>query len=248
MASATKNNLNPLVKTLIWPVVILVITAGFFYFKPWQQKPTQSISVSAIGTATTTPNVAKITATIESKNQNLDKAREQTNQKVASIIEKLKAAGIEEKDIKTNNLSAGPGYETMIYPAPNGPNTNQFQTSLEITIRNFDKADEIIQLLTQNGATNLYGPNLTIDDANLDKAKSKAREDAVTNAKQKAQELAKASNGKVGKVIKISEQGDYDYPQPMFAIGGADLKEKASSIQPGQDKVSITLLVDFALN
>lgn len=242
------NNLNPLFKTLIWPIIVLVIAFGAFYLKPWQQKPIQSISVSATGTATTTPNVAKITATIESKNQNIDKAREETNQKVATVVEKLKTAGIEEKDIKTNNLSGGQAYETLIYPAPNRPTTNQFQISLEITIRDFDKADQIVQLLTQNGATNLYGPNLTVDDSNLEKAKSIAREDAVSNAKQKAKELAKASDSKVGKVIKIAEQGDYSYPQPMYAIGGADLKEKAATIQPGQDKVTITLMVEFSLN
>lgn len=243
-----KTSINPIIKTLIWPIVVLIIAFGVLYIRPWQQKPTQSISVSATGTATATPNVAKITATFESKNQNIDKAREETNQKVSTVVEKLKAAGIAEKDIKTNNLSGGQAYETLRYPAPNRPTTNQFQISLEITIRNFDKADQIVQLLTENGAANLYGPNLTVDNANLEKAKSAAREDAVSNAKQKAKELAGASDSKVGKVIKIAEQGDYNYPQPMYAVGGADLKEKAATVQPGQDKVTITLTVEFSLN
>lgn len=233
--------------TAIWAIVVLVIAFGAFYLKPWQTKPGQTISVSAIGTAKAVPNVAKITATVETKNPNIDLARQLNETKVSAIIVKLTGAGIDKEDIKTQNISAGQAYEptTMIYPPR--PNTNSFSTSLEVTIRNFDTADSIIQTLTQNGATNLYGPNLTVDDEKLNAAKSEARKKAVENAKIKAQELASASGRKIGKAVKIQEQGDYAYPIPMMAVGGADLREKASSIQPGQDEVSINVQVDFEL-
>lgn len=235
--------------TAIWAVVVLTIAFGAFYFKPWVTKPPQTISVSASGTAKAVPNVAKITATIETKNPNIELARELNDTKVSAVIVKLTGAGIDKKDIKTQNISAGQAYEvtTTMYPAPPKPSTNSYSTSLEVTIRNFDSADSIIQTLTQNGATNLYGPNLTVDDATLDAAKSEARKKAVENGKTKAQELADASGRKIGKAVKIQEQGDYGYPVPMMAVGGADLREKASSIQPGQDEVSITVQVDFEL-
>lgn len=233
--------------TAIWAIVVLAIAFGAFYLKPWQTKPERTISVNAVGIAKSIPNVAKITATVETKNPNIDLARQLNETKVSTIIDKLKSAGIDEKDIKTQNISAGQSYEptTLIYPPR--PNTNSFSTSLEITIRNFDIADSIIQTLTQNGATNLYGPNLTVDDEKLDLAKSDARKKAVENAKVKAQELASASGRKIGKAVKIQEQGDFAYPIPMMAIGGADLREKASSIQPGQDEISINVQVDFEL-
>lgn len=233
----------------IWAIVVLLIAFGAFYLKPWQTKPGQTISVTAIGTAKTTPNVAKVTATVETKNPNIDLARQLNETKVAAIVEKLKGAGIDQKDIKTQNISAGQAYEPeiMIYPPQPRPNTNSFSTSLEVTIRNFDNTDSILQTLTQNGATNLYGPNLTVDDEKLDMAKSEARKKAVENAKTKAEELASASGRKIGRAVKIQEQGDYAYPVPMMAVGGADLREKASQIQPGQDEVSINVQVDFEL-
>lgn len=233
----------------IWAIVVLVIAFGAFYLKPWQTKPGQTISVTAIGTAKAIPNVGKITATVETKNPNIDLARQLNETKVAAIIVKLTGAGIDKKDIKTQNISAGQAYDPaiMMYPAPPRPNTNSFSTSLEITIRNFDIADSILKSLTQNGATNIYGPNLTVDDEKLDTAKSEARKKAVENAKVKAQELANASGRKIGKAVKIQEQGDYAYPIPMMAVGGADLREKASQIQPGQDEISINVQVDFEL-
>lgn len=242
--------------SIVWPFIVLIIALAAFYLKPWQTKPTETISVSAQGTVDTVPNVGKITATIESKNPNIDSARQENDKKVSVIIAKLKELGIEEKDIKTQNLNAGQGYgalpagrqvQTMMYPIPPRPNTNNFSTTLEITIRNFKITDQILTILTQNGLTNLYGPQLTVSDDKLEEVKSQAREKAVTNAQKKASELAQASGRKIGKVVKITEQGDYGYPVPMMAASGADLAQKANTIQPGQNQVSINLLVDFSL-
>lgn len=232
--------------SIIWPIVVLLIVLGLFIFKPWQTKPPETISVQATGRAQVTPNVAKISASIESKNPNLEQARYENGEKVAKLLAKLRGLGVPEKDIKTGALSGGPGYEIQIYP-PIRPNTNQFTTTLEVTVRNFEKSDEIITAMTQNGATNLYGPNLTISDEVLDETKSKARENAVQTARKKAEDLAKLSNRKLGKVTSIKEEGDFGVPQPIIAYSEADLRQKATQIQPGQNEVSINLQVEFAL-
>ncbi len=159
--------------------------------------------------------------------------------------------GIEEKDIKTQNLSASQGYsgvaEPLIYPAPPRPDTNVFSTTLTITIRDFKLADRVLATLTQNGLTNLYGPELTVSDDKLEEAKSAARENAIENAKKKAEELAKASDRKVGKVVKISEGSDFGYPIAMMARDSAELTQKASQIQPGQNQITTSVSVDFQL-
>jgi uncharacterized protein YggE len=232
--------------SLIWPVVVLIIAFGAFYLKPWQTKPDETISVTAEGKTQVAPNIAKITASIESTNPNLDLARQENEQKVSNIVSALKQIGVEEKDIKTEYISGGPGYEIQIYP-PQRPNTNQLTTTLDITIRNFNNTDEVIAALTSNGTTNLYGPNLTVADEDLEKAKSKAREAAVENARRKADELAKLSGRKIDKVVKIQEMGDFGYPVPLTARGEADLMEKVQIIQPGQNEVTINLQVDFSL-
>lgn len=238
--------------SILWPIVVLLIALGAFYLKPWQTTQQETISVSAEGKVDVTPNVGKITATIESKNPNIDKARAENEAKVVAVVTKLKEVGIEEKDIKTQHISAGQGYsgaaEPLIYPAPPRPDTNVFSTSLTITIRNFDNTDQVLTALTQNGLTNLYGPELTVSDEKLEEAKTLARENAVANAKKKAAELAKASDRNVGKVVKIAEGGDFGYPVPMMATSSRDLAEKASTIQPGQNQVTINLSVEFALD
>ncbi len=235
-------------QTWLWPIVVLIIAILLLWTKPWQTKTIQTVSVTAEGKAQAIPSIAKITANIESTNPDLDKARAQNQTKVDAIITKLKTLGVDEKDIKTNYISGNQSYgtQTMMYPIPR-PNTNSFSTSLEITIRNLQNADAILSALTSNGATNIYGPQLTVDDTKLETAKSQARQNAVDNAAKKASELARASGRKIGKVVSIKEQGDYAYPVPMMAVGSADLIQKESQIQPGQNDVTINLLVDFEL-
>ena len=235
---------------ILWPVVVLLIAFGAFFLKPWQTTQQETISVTAEGKVDTTPNIGKITATIESKNPNIDQARTENEKKIRAVVTKLQELGIEEKDIKTQNLSADQGYsgvETMMYPAPPKPDTNVFSTTLTITIREFKLADQVLVTLTQNGLTNLYGPELTVSDEKLEEAKSAARQNAIENAKKKASELANASDRKVGKVVKISEGTDYGYPIAMMARDSAELSQKASVIQPGQNQITTSVSVDFQL-
>lgn len=241
---------------IVWALVILAITFGAFILKPWQSKE-ETISVSSSGKSQATPNIAKISATVSTNNDNLNLARQQNGEKVNNLISALKDLGIAEKDIKTQYISGGETYEIQseparpdiqIYPAPGGKQTNQISATFEVTIRDFTTADEIIAALTQNGATNIYGPNLTVDDETLENAKSEARKNAVENARKKAQELASELGEDIGDVVKVSEQGDYGIPVPIFAQSETDLKSRSSQIQPGENEVTVSIQVEFELD
>jgi uncharacterized protein YggE len=43
-----------------------------------------------------------------------------------------------------------------------------------------------------------------------------ARGEALEDAKQKAEQLAKASGGKLGKVLTIQDNSYYNSPRPMY--------------------------------
>lgn len=234
---------------IIWPATILLIFLGLVYFRPWQTVRVETVTVSAHGVTKTTPDVAQITATVESTNQDINTARAQNQEKVEVIITTLKNLGIDEKNIKTQNISAGPGFDTQIeiYPPPPRPNTNQFSTSLEITVENFDIVDETIEVLTANGASNLYGPNLTLSEKSKKQAEKQAREEAVESAREKAEELAKLSGRKLGEVVNIQEQGGVGFPQPIPLRAEADFDQTVSQIAPGQNEVTINISAEFEL-
>lgn len=236
-------------QSVLWPVVVLLVAFSAFYFKPWQTKTLETVSVTAEGRAETAPDIAQFTANVSTNNANLDIARNQNEQRVSAIVIKLKELGIDERDIKTESISGAPGYEpqTLIYPVPPRPNTNTFSTTLSARVRNFEISDETLAVFTSGGAENIYGPSLTLSDEAKEAAKSKAREAAVSEAKKKAEELAKLSNRRIGKATSIKESGEPIYPVPLMAASEADLKEKASQIQPGSTSVTVNLAVDFSL-
>ena len=226
-----------------------------FIFKPWQTKPTETISVSAEGKTQITPNIAKISATISTNNDDLNLARSQNEEKVNSVLAALKVLSIAEEDIQTQYISGGPTYEIQeapqvdiqIFPPPQRTKTNQISVTFEITIRDFTLADKVIAAFTQNGATNLNGPRLTVDEQTLESAKSEARKNAVKNAQNKAAELASLSDKNLGEVISINEGNNFRIPTPIYALAEEDIQEKINTIQPGQNDVSITIQVEFAL-
>ena len=246
---------------IVWALVILAIAFGIIYLKPWQSKE-NTISVSASGKAQATPNIAKISATVTTTNDDLNLARQQNEEKVSKLINALKDLGIEDKDIQTQYISGGETYEiqkyqlqqdilpdssqVQIYPPPQNL-TNQVSTTFEVTIRDFTKADEVLAAFTQNGAHNIYGPNLTIDDKTTEIVKSQARKDAVANAKKKANDLASELGKKVGDATSVAEQGDFGLPFPIMAQSEAELQQKASQIQPGENDVTVTVQVEFEL-
>jgi len=241
---------------IVWALVILTIVLATFILKPWQTNKSETISVSAAGKSQVTPNIAKLSATVSTNNDNLDLARQQNEEKVASLINTLKDLGVLEKDIQTQYISGGETYEIQseparpdiqIYPPPIGKQTNRISTTFEITIRDFTIADEIIAAFTQNGATNIYGPQLTVDDQTLEEAKSEARKDAVANARKKASDLANELGKKVGDATTVSEQEDFGVPIPLIARSEVDLQQKASQIQPGENEVTVTIQVEFEL-
>ena len=166
MAQKLKLNSN-----LAWPVVILIIALGAFILKPWQNKTPETITVSAQGKTQVAPDVAKLTATIETQNNNLDTARSQNQQKVSALVDKLKSLGIEEKDIKTEGYNSYPKYSNpevcpMYYPANGivppcrggeskivGYTVSQ---SVSVKIRKVDDASKIV-----DGINNRHGQGKT---------------------------------------------------------------------------------------
>src|SRR3989344_2413278 len=248
---------------IVWALVILTIALAAFIFKPWQNKTQDTISVSATGKSQIAPNIAKLSATVSTSNDDLDLARKQNEEKVTSLINALKDLGVDQKDIQTQYISGGETYEIQsepsrpdnlpdgsqiqIYPPPTGKQTNQISTTFEVTIRDFTIADEVVAAFTKNGAANIYGPQLTVDDQTLERAKSQARKDAVANARNKASDLAGELGKKVGDATSVVEQGDFGVPIPLIAISETELQQKASQIQPGENEVTVTIQVEFEL-
>lgn len=234
----------------------LVLTAGVLtgicFLVPWERvnwgelKLAPAETITVVGTAKTQERsqVASFTAGVNAINDDKETAINEVNQKVAAIIEAVKAFGINEADIQTQNLSIYQQEETFYEEGRQKQRQGQWRVSnsINITLRDVDQASDLAALLTRSGATNVYGPNFRLDDTQ--EAESGLLDQAIANAREKAEIIAQASDGELGKVISVSEgyQSSRVYPVMLEGAGGG-----GAPIEPGSETISKTVTVVFEL-
>lgn len=241
--------------TQIFALAILV--SGFMmagaYFIPWQTISWGSVAVSpapmitVTGTAQTQQKtqVATFVAGVTSVNDNKDTAVNEVNDKVTTIIESVKEFGIEAKDIQTQNLNVYQMEESYYDEGRQKTRQGQWRVSNDVSIklRDVDRASELAGILTKGGATNVYGPNFALDDTK--EAEADLLQQAIEDARKKAEIMAAGSGRTLGKVISVTEGGGSGPIVPMFAreMGGGG----GAPTEPGSGTVSSSVTVTFEL-
>jgi hypothetical protein len=117
---------------------------------------------------------------------------------------------------------------------------------LEVTVRDLDKAGQVLQAATDAGANNVWGISFELEDPQP--LLARARIEAVEHAKQNAQELAKLSGVKLGAIISISEGGGSQGPvPPMFRMQAEAAHGGDVPIERGEVTVSQQVQLVYAL-
>jgi uncharacterized protein YggE len=118
---------------------------------------------------------------------------------------------------------------------------------LSVKIRDLGKAGEIIDNLVSSGANTVYG--LSFGFSNPDALMNQAREQAVNDARARADQLATLSGVSLGQVILIEDGGSNTPPMPV-AMPAADMRQAgggAVPIQAGQQDVQVQVNVVYAI-
>ena len=237
----------------LWWVKILLILGAVFVFAKWGPGiPITSVvtqkqdlfTVTGEGKVTVVPDTAVVNLGITANHSTIKAAQTQANTVINKITEELKKLGIESTDIKTSNYSVYPQYNYD--GGPSRITGYQVNASLTITVRDFDKVNQVIDTSTANGANTVGGIQLTVDEKRQKELLQQARELAVKEAKTKAESLARTAGITLGKIVNIQE--GYSNPGPVYAKemmaavgGGGD-----TQIQPGSTDItsSVTLFYE----
>ena len=235
------------------------------------------ITVSGDGEAFAIPDIAELTFEVVSEKATMTAAQDDSTTKMNAIIAYLKEQGVAERDIKTTNYSANPRYEwrdtpavgaptpvmmdggsagsgvMMTYPSYGGNGTQvlvgyDVRHSVSVKVRDTEKAGTILAGVAELGATNMYGPNFTVDDQ--DALMREARKDAIRDAEEKAHELAKELGVKIVRVVTFSESGNGYYPMYRDMVAsydaGAEVKV-APELAPGENKITADVSITYEI-
>jgi uncharacterized protein len=176
------------------------------------------IYVSGKGEVKAIPDIASLNINLSKEGITAKEAQKLLNESITKTLDYLKLQKIEDNDIKSEYGGLNPkySYEKEIcytYPCPyKEPKIVGYTATQSITIkvRDVDKANEIRTSLAGLGITDISGPTFSIDDEDF--YKNVARAKAISDAKIKAQTLAKDLGVKLGKIVNFSENDENLYP------------------------------------
>jgi uncharacterized protein YggE len=221
-----------------------------------------TITLTGHGEVQAVPDIATINFSIESSETTQAIASEKVNTKTKNVLEFLNSSGIAEKDIKTDNYSSYPKYSNpdpcpiyyqggIMPPCRVGESKIIGYTvsqGITVKIRKVDDAPKIIDGINKIGVTNMYGPNLAIDDE--DALKAIARKEAIDDAREKAKVLAKDLGVRLGRITSFNESADYPYPimynKAMSADAGA-MESAPAQIPKGENTISSDVTITYEI-
>ena len=204
------------------------------------------LTVSAQGRTTRVPDLATIRAGVVAMAPTAGAALADDAARMQRVLTALKKAGIAPRDIATASVGLTPQYR---YADNKAPVLTGYQATNNVSVRFRDiaKAGPILDALVAEGANQIDGPNLSLD--NPDAALDEARTDAVHRARSRADLYAAAAGLHVVRIISMSEEGENTGGggiQPMV-FARAAMAKADTAIAPGEKDVTATLSVRFLL-
>jgi uncharacterized protein YggE len=203
-----------------------------------------SVLVDGTGEAYGNPNMLTGDLAVETIAATVGEALNRNNMAATRMRDTLVRAGIARADLQTSNLSIGPKMNQA--QAIVGYIVNQ---GLTVKIRNLRRAGELLSAAIAAGgdAARLNGVSLAIDnDAAL---LARARRNAFADARQKAEQYARAAGRRLGRVLKVSETtpscGGCFGQNSSFAMGAGG---PGVPIEPGRQRLAVTVTVEWALD
>jgi uncharacterized protein YggE len=208
-----------------------------------QTMPPAVISVTGEATVSVAPDLAQIDGGVTSEAKTAREASDANNAAMGKVLLALKGAGIEEKDFQTSRLSLQP------QSAPNRTGTGPsaivgYRASNHVTIRLRDvtKVANVIDTLVAAGANDIGGINFMVSQAS--KLLDEAREQAIADARRKAEIYAKAAGVTLGTPLSISEEGaPGPTPYRKMVAGMA----ASAPVAQGEEMLRVTVSVSWAI-
>ena len=205
------------------------------------------ITVTGVGTISIVPDAIRFSATVSTVGTTNAAALSSASKSAAAVRATLKDAGIATKDIRSANISVYPEYN---WTQETGTKITGYRASqsFDVLVRTSSKAGTIIEAVVKAGGDSVQLGGVIPTTLNPTLATEEARAVAVANAKSKASSYAKLLGTSIGKVLSLEEQSSpvYSSPFPMAKAGAADAA--AVEIDLGEQDVTVTITVRWALN
>lgn len=235
-------------------ILVFVAVVALLYFFPWKyitwgkivMTPERMVTVTGYAESKEKNQIANYSAGVNSVKDNKDEAIKEVNDKIAAITAAVIGFGVDASDIQTQSMSV---YQRQDTYYDNGvqksrPGQWDVNNTISVVLRDVNRASALADLLTNSGATNVYGPNFQLDTTK--KAEDALTAEAIANAQIKAEAMAKASGTVLDKIVSVSEGSNGGAVYSLSAMDGRG-GGGGAAVQPGSTTVSKTVTVVWSL-
>ena len=209
--------------------------------------PVRSMNVSGSGQVYLAPDIAYINIGVHTEKPAAADAVAENKDQTQKVIDTLKSAGVDPKDISTTNFSIWSNTQYSPDGQPNGT-TYVVDNTVSVTVRKLGDLGDLLDSAVASGANNVN--SIQFDVADKTEALKEARAQAVKDAETQAQELATAAGVKLGDIQNISFNDTLPVPYAnTFGKGGGGAVAEAAAvpIQPGQLTLSVTVNMTYEI-
>jgi len=206
----------------------------------------RTLNVNGVGQSYLTPDIAYIYIGVHTEGKSASEAVDLNKTQTSAVIDALKAAGVDAKDIRTTNFSIYPSQQY----APDGTASGtvyMVDNTVYVVVRDLDGLGSLLDDAISAGANTIN--SIQFDVADKTTAVKEARTKAVGDAKTQAKELADAAGISLGDIQSINfyDSSPYAYIEGGKGGGGAVAAEASVPIQPGQLTISVTVSITYAI-
>lgn len=205
----------------------------------------RQITVVGLGEAKVAPDTAKIQIGIETNAPTAEEALAQNSTRTQTVIDQIKASGIEEKDIQTSSFGVSAHYDDESRTITHYTVTD----TVIVTVRDVRQTGDLLDRAVQAGANRIYGITFEIGDTQA--LEVQTRDKAMADARSRAEQYARASGATLGSVLAMTENPigiDQVFRTVNWGLSaGAASPSMSVPVQPGEQSVVARIEVTYEL-
>lgn len=207
------------------------------------ETPERTITVSGEAQVAADPDMATINLGVTTQALTAKAALDANSAALRSVLEKLKAGGIEPKDIQTSGLSVNPQFDYNNTSGGTQKITGYVASnSVVVAVRKLEALGGTLDAVVTEGANTLNGISFGLQDPGP--KQDEARKAAVTEAARRAKLYADAAGVALGKVLSINEQG---MGMPVMPMAAAPRDKMEVPVEAGQVNVNAAVTIVYQI-
>jgi len=203
------------------------------------------ITVSGTADVAGTPDTLRLDLSVVATATSVTEALGKANGAAGAVQKSLLGSGVTKKDLQTSGLNIGPRYD---YANPGAPRLTGFEVSesLSAKLRDLRRAGDAIGKAVGAGGNAVRVNGVSLDLEETGALVSVARGAAFADARNKAEQYARAAGRSLGEVVSVAES--VANPSPISMAVDALPATAKVPVQPGSQNVSVTVTVVFSMS